>query len=411
MDLKPGYKQTEIGVIPEDWEVQPFGELFALRNGVNADKDSYGNGIPFINVLEPITYSHLHGSEITGQVTLSESAIASFLVKRGDILFNRTSETQEEVGLASAYLGSEPVVFGGFVIRARPRNDKLDPTYLGYALRAPFIRSQIIPMGQGAIRANIGQSNLSLVIAPIPPILEQQAIATALSDVDALIESLEQLIVKKRDLKQAAMQELLMGKKRLEGFSGQWEAKSVSDFGQIITGGTPSTQQSELWGDEFPWVTPTDISSKKEIVFTERQISEKGLSKIRELPTGSVLVTCIASIGKNVILRAKGSCNQQINAVIPSSYYDSDFLYYLFEKNKYFLISNAGKTATSIISKKLFSELLFCVPTLLEQQAIASILSDMDTAITALETKLEKARQIKQGMMQELLTGRIRLVR
>ena len=155
--MRPGYKQTEVGVIPEEWEVKPFAELFAFRNGVNADKDSYGQGVRFINVLEAITYSHLLGPEIPGQVTLPEPVAASYTVRRGDVLFNRTSETQEEVGLAATYLGTERVVFGGFVIRGRPVDQSLDPTYSGYALRAPFIRSQIIPMGQGAVRANVGQ--------------------------------------------------------------------------------------------------------------------------------------------------------------------------------------------------------------------------------------------------------------
>ena len=93
MDVKPGYKQTEVGVIPEEWEVKPFAELFAFRNGVNADKNSYGQGVRFINVLEPITYSHIYGPEITGQVTLPESVTDSYAVRRGDVLFNRTSET------------------------------------------------------------------------------------------------------------------------------------------------------------------------------------------------------------------------------------------------------------------------------------------------------------------------------
>jgi type I restriction enzyme, S subunit len=213
MEVKPGYKQTEVGIIPEDWNVTPFAELFEFQNGVNADKASYGQGFRFINVLEPITYSHIYGSEITGQVTLTEPVAESYAVRRGDVLFNRTSETQDEVGLAATYLGTERVVFGGFVIRGRPRDQSLDPIYSGYALRSPIIRSQIIPMGQGAIRANIGQKNLSLVVAPVPPLPEQRAIATVLSDADALLVALDRLIAKKRDLKQAAMQQLLTGQK------------------------------------------------------------------------------------------------------------------------------------------------------------------------------------------------------
>ena len=124
--------------------------------------------------------------------------------------------------MAATYLGTEQVVFGGFVIRGRPTDNSLDPTYSGYALRAPVIRSQIIPMGQGAVRANIGQQSLRRVVVPVPPLPEQRAIAAALSDVDALLDGLDRLIAKKRDLKQAAMQQLLTGKTRLPGCRDEW---------------------------------------------------------------------------------------------------------------------------------------------------------------------------------------------
>lgn len=155
MSIKPGYKQTEVGVIPEDWELISFNDIFEFKNGVNADKKSYGQGVLFINVLEPITYSHIYGNEIKGKITLPKTLIAPYEVRQGDILFNRTSETPEELGLASAYLGTERVIFGGFVIRGHPIRDNIDSIYAGYALRAPYVRKQIIPMGQGAIKCLI----------------------------------------------------------------------------------------------------------------------------------------------------------------------------------------------------------------------------------------------------------------
>jgi len=233
MEVRHGYKQTEVGVIPRDWEVTPFGRLFAFTNGVNADKTAYGKGVRFINVLEPITYSHIYGPEIPGRVEISSSVASAYSVRPGDIVFNRTSETDSELGLAAVYVGVEQVVFGGFVIRGRPIDDTLDPMYSGYALRAKMIRSQITPMGQGAVRANIGQQNLRRVLAAIPPKPEQRAIAAALSDVDALLGGLDRLIVKKRDLRQAAMQQLLTGNTRLPGFRGEWEVKRLGDLLQF----------------------------------------------------------------------------------------------------------------------------------------------------------------------------------
>jgi type I restriction enzyme S subunit len=186
--------------------------------------------------------------------------------------------------------------------------------------------------------------------------------------------------------------------------------KDAADFGQIVTGGTPKTENREYWGGDIPWVTPTDITDRRDIQFSERMITESGFDQLRPLPKNTLLVTCIASIGKNAILTAEGACNQQINAIIPSPRYSVRFLYYLIELHKDYLIGNAGITATLIISKRDFSAIPFSVPTLTEQTAIAEVLSDMDADLAALEARVAKARAVKQGMMQQLLTGKVRLV-
>jgi len=210
-----GYKQTEVGVIPEDWAVTPMAELFTFQNGVNADKAAYGKGIPFINVLEVITHSTLTETKIPGRISLSPQASSAFRVQTGDLLFNRTSETQEEVGLASVYTDNREVVFGGFVIRARPRDGSLDPMFSSYALRSSAIRRQIVSRGQGAVRANIGQQELSKVQVFVPSLPEQEAIAAILSAMDAEIALLEAQLAKYRQLKQGMMQKLLTGRIRL----------------------------------------------------------------------------------------------------------------------------------------------------------------------------------------------------
>jgi type I restriction enzyme S subunit len=187
MDVRPAYRRTEFGEFPSDWDFLPMGNLFTFQNGVNAEKAAYGSGVPFINILEVITHSTITENNIPGKVTLSARAIDAFEVRRGDILFNRTSETQAEVGLASVYAGQDLVVFGGFVIRARPRDARMDSRFTSYALRSPAVRIQIVARGQGAVRANIGQQDLSRVQVYVPTKVEQEAIAEALSDADALI--------------------------------------------------------------------------------------------------------------------------------------------------------------------------------------------------------------------------------
>jgi type I restriction enzyme S subunit len=390
-NVRAGYKQSELGVIPEDWDAIRFEELFSFRNGVNADKASYGKGTPFINVLEPITYSHLFGHEITGKVTLTESVTASYSVRTGDVLFNRTSEVQEEIGLASVYLGKDRVVFGGFVIRGRPNNAKLDPVYSGYSLRASFIRAQLIPMGQGAIRANIGQQNLGRVVTIIPPLQEQYAIAAALSDVDALLVKLDALIAKKRDLKQAAMQQLLSGQTRLPGFCGEWEVKRFGDTLKVRHG--RNQHEVAVAGGIYP------------ILATGGEIGRTNISLYDK---------------ESVLIGRKGTIDRPQYQNSPFWTVDTLFYTEIFNQTlpkfiyyKFLMIDWRSYNAASgvpSLNASTIENIQVAMPTLAEQTAIATILSDMDAELTALEARRDKTRALKQGMMQELLTGRIRLV-
>lgn len=210
-----GYKHTEIGAVPDDWDLKILADLFTFQNGVNADKSEYGSGVPFINILEVITHHTLSEPRIPGRVRLSPQVRGAFAVQSGDVLFNRTSETQEELGLAAVYTGNNEVVFGGFVIRARPRTSSIDPNLTSYLLRSPFVRAQIVAWGQGAIRANIGQRDLARVQLPLPGKDEQKAIATVLSEMEAEMAALDAKLAKARQLKQGMMQELLTGRTRL----------------------------------------------------------------------------------------------------------------------------------------------------------------------------------------------------
>src|SRR5208337_3577500 len=179
-----------------------------------------------------------------------------------------------------AYLGTERVVFGGFVIRGRPNDQSFDPVYSGYGLRAPVIRAQIIPMGQGAIRANIGQQDLRLVLAPVPPQPEQRAIATVLSDVDALLGALGQFIVKKHYLKQAAMQQLLTGRTRLPGFQGEWEVKPIAEIG------LPQSERN-VAGNALPVLTCSKhLGFVDSLSFFKNQVFSKDLSTYKVIRRG-----------------------------------------------------------------------------------------------------------------------------
>jgi type I restriction enzyme S subunit len=264
---------------------------------------------------------------------------------------------------------------------------------------------------------NLNNSTLRKLLIPLPPTrAEQEAIAGALSDADALIASLEQLVAKKRQIKHGAMQELLTGQTRLPGFTGEWQVKRLGELADIRSGGTPSTTQPQFWDGSIPWCTPTDITGLrgyKYLSVTARSITSAGLkaSSAELIPSKSVVMTSRATIGECAINEVPVTTNQGFKNFIPFEGTDCEFLYYLLTTQKQGFISLCGGSTFLEIGKAQLRHYAVTLPaTTGEQSAIAAVLTDMDAEIAALEDKLAKARQIKQGMMQELLTGRIRLV-
>jgi type I restriction enzyme S subunit len=412
-----GYRRTDVGVIPEGWDVQPLSQFCTFSNGVNADKRAYGTGIPFVNVLEAITYSHLRSRHIQGKVELPEHLIELFLVRRGDVVFNRTSEVPEEVGLAATYCDEDRVVFGGFVIRARLSGNVLNLNYAGYGLRAPAVRTQIVAKAQGAVRANIGQKSLGSVLVPLPGDTEQRAIAEALSDVDGLLEALDRLITKKRAIKQAAMQQLLTGKTRLPGFTGTWEPKALRELGSFLKGS--GVKRSEAAGGSSPCVRYGEIYTVHNdyIRVFESWISPRVAASATPLQKGDVLFAASgetkAEIGKCAAFiddrEAYAGGDIVILRPIRS---DSLFLGYALNIAAVALQKSSFGQGDAVvhISSRNLGLVSLDLPKIDEQVAIASVLRDMDSEIAILEQRRDKTRELKQGMMQQLLTGRTRLI-
>ena len=383
----------------KDWKYKKIGDIAEIRmcKRIFAGQTKTSGDIPFFKIG---TFGKKPDAFIS-QTLYDEYKGKYSFPNKGDILLSAAGT----LGRTVVYDGKPAYFQDSNIVWLEIDKSQICNEYLSHYYQAILWASS-----EGSTISRLYNGIIRNTEITIPPLTEQKSIATILSDTDILIATLEKLIAKKYAIKQGAMQELLTGKRRLLGFSGEWVEVKLRNTGEIITGSTPPTSVNEYWNGNILWVTPTDITDKKDIINVERKISETGLSVIRTLPSNTLLVTCIASIGKNTILRTRGASNQQINAIIPYDEYDVDFLYYLVENNKILLEGKAGITATKIISKKEFAEIIFRLPvTKNEQIAIAAILSDMDTEIEALSIKLSKLKQIKQGMMQELLTGRIRL--
>lgn len=197
--------------------------------------------------------------------------------------------------------------------------------------------------------------------------------------------------------------------RKMSDYPKDWEVHKVSDFGNVVTGNTPSTSIKEYWNGNYTWITPTDIESQIFMNVSERKLTLSGYNKSRKLRKGAVLVTCIASIGKNCILDVDGSCNQQINAIEVNKKSYNLYIYYLMEFNKKTLENLAGITATKILKKDTFEKIEFTIPPLEEQKAIADTLMIFDKHIENLEKLIEKKKMIRDGAVEDLMTGKTRL--
>ncbi|WP_082520118.1 restriction endonuclease subunit S [Rhodanobacter sp. Root480] len=418
-----GYKQTEVGLIPEDWQ---FATLLSLA-GSSKDRFDDGDWIE-AEFLAPagirlIQTGNLGIGRFVDKETKKYISEASFEklrckdVLQGDLLVCRLAEPAGRACIVPS-LDDARAITAVDVTIFRPVPAIADKYFLLQYFCTSQWFSAVSDRCGGSTRSRIARGTLGQIEVPIPPTLaEQQAIAEALSDADALIESLEQLIAKKRQIKQGTMQALLTGKQRLPGFASDWVANSLGDLSSIRGGGTPSTTQSQFWDGDILWCTPTDITGlkgKKYLSDTNRKITAQGLqsSSAELIPANSIVMTSRATIGECAINVTTVATNQGFKNFIPFDEVDVEFLYYLLlMQTEGFIRLCAGSTFLEIGKTQLASFEVLAPPTKAEQTAIATVLSDMDTELAELETRLAKTHQLKQGMMQELLTGRIRLVR
>jgi type I restriction enzyme, S subunit len=403
----PGYKQTEMGVIPEDWLETTIGDLIVFEGGSQPDKRV------FSSVWKPgyIRLIQIRDYKTDKYETYVPVDLARRFCSESDIMIGRYGPPIFQIlrGLSGAYNVA--------LIKVKPRSG-INHDYAYYFLKQEKLFAFIEKLSQRSSgQTGVDLKELRAYPLPLPPTkAEQEAIAGALSDADGLIESLEQLIAKKRHLKHGAMQELLTGKKRLPGFNGEWEVKRLEELAEIRSGGTPSSAQPQFWDGDVLWCTPTDITAlngHKRLSDTSRKITSLGLknSSAELIPANSVVMTSRATIGECAINMVPVSTNQGFKNFIPFEPVDVEFLYYLLLTQRQKFIALCGGSTFLEIGKTQLAASEVCSPaTKAEQTAIAAILSDMDAEIAALEEKLAKARRIKQGMMQELLTGKVRLI-
>ena len=401
------------------WDTATIGDFLDFKNGLNKGKEFFGYGTPIVNYTDVYRKRGLTKSDVRGKVNLTRDEIHRFDARKNDVFFTRTSETPEEVGMSSVLLDDiDDCVFSGFVLRGRPKNDMFVPEYCKYCFTTEAIRSAIITGCTYTTRALTNGTQLSAIEIVVPPKPEQEAIAKSLTEIDDLISSLEKLITKKKTIKQGAMQELLTGKRRLPGFEGEWNKCKLGSLGVFVKGTGISRNQSN--SGNLPAVRYGELYTKHQNYVTNyfSHISEEVAANAQRVSRGDILFAASGETKEEI-----GKCAAIIHET--DVYAGGDILVFrpATQLNPVFmgtLLNTAdvckqraekgqGDAVVHIHADAL-SSINVMIPNIEEQQAIADILLGMDKEIELLESKLGKYRQVKQGMMQQLLTGKIILV-
>lgn len=435
MEVMPGYKQTEVGLIPEDWEVVSIRKAGQVQGGRQRSPHNVGDPCKYLRVANVFDGFLETGDILEMPFTTTEKE--RFLLRHGDILLNE-GQSIDLVGRSAIYRGiPDQCCFQNTLIRFRAnRNTCVEFAQLVFQqyLRIGVFASIAL---QTTSIAHLGAGRFASLKILLPPLPEQKSIADALSDADALIESLEQLIAKKRHIKQGAMQVLLTGKRRLNGFANATIGYKQTDVGMIpedwditnLASVCSEPMQNGVFykpshkgvgvklinvGDLYKR-TPIDTDS---LELFDADENEKERFKVEDgdlfFTRSSVVPSGIAHCNiyksnrsESVVFDSHVIRVRPDNRKVAPSYL---FRFCVASVARKYLVSRAKTATMTTIDQSVLSKCPVFLPAKAEQETIAEVLSDMDAEIAALETKLAKYRQIKQGMMHNLLTGRIRLV-
>jgi type I restriction enzyme S subunit len=402
MGLKPGYKQTEVGVIPEDWRVVPITritrEIF-LGLTSKVDYVEQGGGVPLIRATDiaggRLSFASARMISVVQHKKLTQYRQA----RRGDVLVSKSGS----LGVCAIVdVDREFSIYESIIVLQPGPN--LHSAFLLCLLRDERTQKRMLGEKVGSSVSHLNLEMFRNLIVPLPPSqAEQRAIATALSDVDALLSALDALIAKKRGLKQAAMQQLLTGQTRLPGFYGKWQVKTLEQSADCLDGvrvPLNEAQRAAMKGD-YPYC---------------------GANGVLDYVNGFVIdddIILMAEDGgyfdefetRPIAYRMKGKCwvNNHAHILKAKASFDQGFLFYsLVHKN---ILPFLASGTRAKLNKSEMNKIEVRFPrTEAEQSAIAEVLTDMDAEIAALDQRREKTRNLKQAMMQELLTGKTRLV-
>lgn len=414
MELKSGFKLSEVGIVPLDWRVVQLGDVNPFvtsgSRGWARYYAEYGDlFVRITNLSRQSIYLNLTDCRFINLPPDAREGVRTQLQEH-DVLISITAD----IGIVGYVDQSvpEPAYINQHIALVRFDPETVSGRFVSYFLASETPRKSFRALTDTGAKAGMNLLTVRRIHTALPRLPEQRAIAEALGDVDALLASLDRLIAKKRDIKQAVMQQLLTGDTRLPGFSGEWEAKQLGDVVQEIKGGgTPSRGVSAYWGGEIPWATVKDFATFSSHG-TQEYITKAGLknSASNLIPAGTLITATRMALGKAVVYEVDVAINQDLKALFFNQHADVRFMRCWFEYFGRLIDDIGGGSTVKGISIGELRSLSFLAPEPSEQREIATVLEDISAELGALSLRREKANLLKQGMMQELLTGRTRLV-
>ena len=414
-EVPSGYKKTSVGIVPNEWTEHALGDIFKFKNGLNKEKEAFGQGTPIVNYTDVWKKRGLRAKDIKGRVALSEKEIQAYEAKAGDVFFTRTSETIDEIGYSSVLLEDvENAVFSGFILRARPYNDLVCSEYHQYCYSEPLMRQEIIKRSSMTTRALTSGPMLSQVAINLPSQREQSKIAEILMKWDEAIELQEQYIECCTKMKKGLFKKL---------FSFDDGTSSNVRLGDAVvsmaSGGTPLTSKSEYFDGDIVWVSIDDITKcDKYIMDSARKLTAAGIenSSAKLFPAGTILYAMYASIGKCAIADVECSSSQAILGIVPNAdILDTQYLYYYLCSIQESIALQGQQGTQANLNKKMVESFQIPVPIneygidIQKQKYIASVLINVDEMISIHKTKHEKLKKQRKSLQQYLLNGIVRV--
>lgn len=384
LNTPEGYHNTDVGIIPVGWSVYSLSDFLKVRHGKSQHQVIAEDGeFPILGTGGQIGWA------------------SDFLYNKKSVLIGRKGTINKPQYIEEPFWTIDTLFYTEIFENA-------DPKYIYYL----FTTIDWYSYNEASGVPSLSASTIEKINVALPPIHEQQSISKALSNIDNLIESLEKYISKKKEIKLGTMQELITGKRRLPGFSRKLEKKKLGDIASMYSGGTPLSSNRHYYGGNIPWITSGDLNQGR-INHVKGRITKEGFdnSSAKMIKRGTLLVALYgATAGVAAISNINASINQAVLAILPDNNNDSTYLYYKLTYLKEWIIKTYTQGGQPNLSGNIMKSIEIMLPELEEQLAVSRILMDMDIEIEELKQKLEKYKAIKQGMIQELLTGRTRIV-